>query len=125
MVKITNLIKPAQPAIQIGVVALTGGVLLLIQSVAVAQTGGNAPSTAGASDIRSNSTEDGLNMFDLIHEAQQGPIRNPYDFWQDQQENLSEEAVQFRDRQRNAIEQRQPGAQPITPAPTESQPLEP
>jgi hypothetical protein len=44
-------------------------------------------------------------MFELMHRAQQGQIRNPYEFSQDQQENLSNEAANFRTRQQEAYQQ--------------------
>lgn len=50
----------------------------------------------------------GFNMFDLMHRAQQGTIRNPYEFWQDQQQIINDEARDFRTRQQEALQQQQP-----------------
>jgi hypothetical protein len=49
---------------------------------------------------------------------QRGEIRNPYEFQQDQQRNISNEASDFREQQRRALEQ------PMQPGTVEAMPFE-
>lgn len=68
-----------------------------------------AQSATGSSDVDSTfGDSDGLNMFDLMHRAQQGQIRNPYEFSEDQGELINNEAADFRTRQQEALQQQQP-----------------
>lgn len=46
-------------------------------------------------------------MFDLMHRAQQGQIRNSREFSQDQQESIGNEAADFRTRQMEAVQQQE------------------
>jgi len=67
-----------------------------------------AQTATGNSDVGSTFGDtDGLNMFDLMHRAQQGQIRNPYEFSQDQGELINNEAADFRTRQQEALQQQQ------------------
>lgn len=86
-----------------------GTLLLSVVSIlpAAAQTAGSLNQTGG-SDVNSTfGDNDGLDMFELMHRAQQGQIRNSSEFSQDQQESISNEAVDFRTRQLEAVEQQQ------------------
>ncbi|WP_416674619.1 hypothetical protein [Egbenema bharatensis] len=96
------------------------GVLSAIQP-AIAQTPPNPG--LGSSDRGVNQPDDMPNMFDLMHELQRGSIRSPYEFQQDQQRNISNEAADFREQQRRALEQPiQPGT--VEPMPFEASELE-
>jgi hypothetical protein len=94
------------------------GTVLVSPIPAIAQsTNSDALQRTGSSDQDPNAFGDtGLDMFDLIHRAQQGAIRNPYEFSQEQQNNINSEADNFRTRQREALEQ-QPGNTPPATAP--------
>lgn len=101
---------------------LGAGALLLSALPAMAQTAGSLHQS-GSSDVDSTfGDSDGLSMFELMHRAQQGQIRNPYEFSQDQQESINDEAADFRTRQQEAYQQQQaqdanPSAE-TNPAPT-------
>jgi hypothetical protein len=93
---------------------LGGSVLLTMPRPAVAQT---APIQGGGSDIGVNQSGDMPDMFNLMHQLQRGEIRNPYQFQQDQQQNINTEAADFREQQRRALEQPpQPGTVEAFPA---------
>lgn len=82
---------------------ILGAGFLLSTVPATAQT------VPGSSDVDSTfGDSDGLNMFDLMHRAQQGQIRNPYEFSQDQGDLIHNEAADFRTRQQEALQQQQP-----------------
>ena len=102
---------------------LSAGTLLLSAFPATAQT----PNSGGSSDVDSTfGDNNGLSMFELMHRAQQGQIRNPYEFSQDQQESIGSEAADFRTRQQEAIQQQQPQGtiQPIQSNPDSTVPPE-
>lgn len=99
---------------------LSAGALLLFAFPATAQD-------SGSSDVDSTfGDNDGLSMFELMHRAQQGQIRNPYEFSQDQQESINDAAADFRTRQQEAIQQQQPQGtiQPIQNNPDSTVPSE-
>lgn len=103
---------------------LGGGVLLLSSNPVMAQS-------TSADDFGSGDNPglfdsgDGPSMFELMHRAQQGTIRNRYEFMQEQQQNILDEASDFRTRQQDALQQpnlAQPAAQPSEPATPSAQP---
>lgn len=84
---------------------------------AIAQTADTLEGT-GTSDINPNSSNgNGLDMFDLLHRAQQGTIRSQDEFLRDQQETIGEAAADFRARQQEALQQQQ---QPEIPTSSET-----
>lgn len=84
---------------------LGASVLLLSTLPAAAQS---ANSLNRGSDVDSTfGDNDGLDMFELMHRAQQGQIRNSYEFSEDQQESINNAAADFRTRQLEAVEQQQ------------------
>lgn len=97
----------------IGVVG--GGALILISNPAMAQSTsaddfGGVNSSPGLSE-----PGDSPSMFELMHRAQQGTIRNRYEFMQERQQNILDEASDFRTRQQEALQQ--PNlAQPTEPS---------
>lgn len=100
---------------------LLGCGILLSAHPVVAQT---APLPSGGSDV--NSSGDMPDMFNLMHQLQRGEIRNPYQFQQDQQQNIRNEAVDFREQQRRALEQQsQTGTPQGTVEALPSQPSQP
>lgn len=101
--------------------ALTGTLLLSTMPAIAQSANSDALQRTGSSDQDPNAFGDtGLDMFDLIHRAQQGAIRNPYEFSREQQTNINSEAENFRTRQREALEQ-QPGNMPTTVPVTQPQ----
>jgi hypothetical protein len=97
------------------------GVLLSAIQPALAQTLPN--SGLGSSDRGLNQSDDMPDMFNLMHQLQRGSIRNSYEFQQDQQRNISNEAADFREQRRRALEQpTQPGT--VEPMPFESSEME-
>lgn len=95
-------------------VSVLGIGVLLVAHPAGAQT---APPQGGGSDIDVNQSGDMPDMFNLLHQLQRGEIRNPYQFQQDQQQNINTEAADFREQQRRALEQQpQPGTVEVFPS---------
>jgi hypothetical protein len=95
--------------------ALAGAVLFSAAPTVAQSTNADNLPRAGSSDQDPNAFGDtGLDMFELIHRAQQGAIRNPYEFSQDQQNNINSEADNFRMRQQEALEQRSGNPAPVT-----------
>jgi hypothetical protein len=95
--------------------ALVGTVLLSAMPAIAQSTNSDALQRTGSSDQDPNAFGDtGLDMFDLIHRAQQGAIRNPYEFSQEQQTNINSEAENFRTRQQEAFQQQSGTTSPVT-----------
>lgn len=96
----------------------------------MAQSTGAADLFNDSSDVGNGGFGDGgdLDMFELMHRAQQGTIRNRSDFLRDQQEQIGSEAANFRTRQQRVLQQQQPGTVPLgatepgTVQPTTTQP---
>lgn len=62
----------------------------------------------------SQDTNDSSGMFDLIHRAQLGTMRDPYEYATEQNQNLNSAAAAFRERQRQLMQQ--PRQQQVAPA---------
>ncbi|AFZ32887.1 hypothetical protein Glo7428_4445 [Gloeocapsa sp. PCC 7428] len=62
----------------------------------------------------SQNTNDSFGMFDLIHRAQMGTMRDPYEYANEQNQNINSAAEAFRARQRQLMQQ--PSQQQATPA---------
>ncbi|MBE9189235.1 hypothetical protein IQ230_02395 [Gloeocapsopsis crepidinum LEGE 06123] len=62
----------------------------------------------------SQNTNDSWGMFDLIHRAQLGTMRDPYEYANEQNQNINSAASAFRERQRQLMQQ--PSQQPVAPA---------
>lgn len=111
-----------------GLLSLLGaGALLLFPVAAMAQTA-DSLQQSGNSDVDSTfGDSDGLNMFEMMHRAQQGQIRTSSEFSQDQQQSISNEAADFRTRQQEAYQQQHPGTvyPGVTPGVTNPAPTTP
>lgn len=59
----------------------------------------------------SRDTNDSMGVFDLIHRAQLGTMRDPSEYATEQDQNINNAAAAFRERQRQLMQQR-----PQTPA---------
>jgi len=67
----------------------------------------------------SQNTNDSFGMFDLIHRAQMGTMRDPYEYANEQNQNINSAAEAFRARQRQLMQQsRQQQATPPNSAPS-------
>lgn len=88
---------------------LGAGVIGLVQpSLAQTATSADLQTPVGSSDRSANSNGDLNNintMFDLLHRAQLGSIRDPYEFNRDQQQNINTAASTFRQRQMELLHQ--------------------
>ncbi|MES1023163.1 hypothetical protein ABN584_09710 [Gloeocapsa sp. BRSZ] len=62
----------------------------------------------------SQNTNDSFGMFDLIHRAQMGTMRDPYEYANEQNQNINSAAEAFRARQRQLMQQS--SQQQATPA---------
>jgi hypothetical protein len=104
----------------VGLCGLGAGIVLL-SAPALAQSASSDPFRGvGSSDQDPNAFGDsGLDMFELLHRAQQGGLRDPYEFSNQQQESINSEAADFRTRQREALQQ-QSGSDPLTPPAVQS-----
>lgn len=65
----------------------------------------------------SQSTSDSMGVFDLIHRAQLGTMRDPSEYATEQNQSINDAAAAFRERQRQLIQQRQPQT-PVNSVPT-------
>ena len=72
-----------------------------------------------------SSRGNGLGVFDLIHRATLGTGRSLEDFSSEQQKNLTDAAAEFRERQRQLIQQQQQSQPPEGTVPLGSTPLAP
>ncbi|MBW4660614.1 MAG: hypothetical protein KME15_18230 [Drouetiella hepatica Uher 2000/2452] len=75
-----------------------------------AQTSADLQTPVGTSDQNSNTNGDFgsvNNLFDLMHRVQQGSIRDPYQFSQEQQQSINSEASAFRQRQADLLKQQE------------------
>lgn len=61
----------------------------------------------------SRNTDDSWGMFDLIHRAQMGTMRDPYEYANEQNQNINSAADAFRERQRQLMQQS--SQQQVTP----------
>lgn len=105
-----------------GTLAIAATTLAVGSSGAIAQSLPEDANLSGdqGSGVFSGSGGNGAStMFNLIHRANLGQSRSPYEFFQDQQENLSVEATDFRTRQLELIrlqQQANPESSELTPA---------
>jgi hypothetical protein len=116
MKRVVNQSKFCRSSLSRLTVAVLGGGVLLLAAVrpALAQT---APLSGGGSDRSFNQSDDLPDMFNLLHQLQRGQIRSPYEFQQEQQQNITNEAADFREQRRRALEQQsQPGTVETSPA---------
>ncbi len=65
---------------------------------------------------------DGLNMYDMMHRMQQGTIRSQSEFLHDQQQTMGTAAEEFRNKQRQALEQQTGTPAPAAPMTVQSVP---
>jgi hypothetical protein len=100
--------------------ALAGGVMAVAQP-AIAQN----PGDFGSEDLSGDNgnsifSNEGLNPFDLIHQSNFGNIPSMGEFMQMQQENIRNEALDFRSRQQELLQQQQsPVTEPAAVQPAE------
>lgn len=91
--------------------------LASLAQVGMAQTASTADDLQwlnnGSQNTDANSM-DGLNMYDMMHRMQQGSIRSQSEFLRDQQQTLGTAAQEFRNKQRQAIEQQTGTSTPTT-----------
>lgn len=99
-------------------------VLGLAQPALAQPTSADLQTPVGSSDRDANGNGDLSNidtMFDLLHRAQMGSIRDPYEFNRDQQQNINTAASTFRQRQLELLRQQgQPGTSSATPSATQT-----
>ncbi|PPS45644.1 hypothetical protein [Chroococcidiopsis sp. TS-821] len=111
--------------ILLGTAAGVGMAFLLLPKQSLAQVTNSAdPQEIFRRDrnndpFSSQNTNDSFGMFDLIHRAQMGTMRDPYEYANEQNQNINSAAEAFRARQRQLIQQsRQQQATPANSTPS-------
>jgi hypothetical protein len=96
------------------------GLALLLPQASLAQVPNSADpqeifrTERNSDPFSSQNANDSWGMFDLIHRAQLGTTRDPYEYANEQNQNLNSAAAAFRERQRQLMQQS--NQQPATPA---------
>lgn len=70
----------------------------------------------------SRNTDNSMGVFDLIHRAQLGSMRDPSEYATEQDQNINSAAAAFRERQRQLIQQPRQPQTPVNAVPAPTQP---
>ncbi|MUL38784.1 hypothetical protein [Gloeocapsopsis dulcis] len=106
--------------IVLGTVAGVGLASLLLPQASLAQVTNSADpqeifrTERNSDPFSSQNANDSWGMFDLIHRAQLGTMRDPYEYANEQNQNINSAASAFRERQRQLMQQSSP--QQVAPA---------